>query len=432
MAKIPSIDPGSTEIQSPFIAGLSDGISKLSSILDMGVSQLTDYALQNVPSDNDVTSRIFQAKNGQRLWLVEPTPVIKKNGTIITPDTDFFTIDYVGGSITFEEKHILDPNDTVTVSCSYIADASNTINNILTAINDVTKIAEHYKGAYATATELSSNNPTGENGDYAIVLSTGSVFVWKDTAWKNSQSIEDLTNYYTKTETNDLLDTKEPNIAEKSGSNPQDFYYSGNKTWLDVNFKVRSTTLTDLVTTNNSAITQNDNILSGLGKLQAQIDNKESYIKANSEPTTATVGKIGQRYVNTSNGNWYILTSITEDGSYIWSDYYNKQQTDAKINATLGRPVTILVPASGWQGNTAGPWTNAVAVEGITALTELSNILPAATSSEDAQQAALQWQMLDTGPGTVTFTATEEKPTVDFTLTAIARETKGADEDASE
>lgn len=145
-------------------------------------------------------------------------------------------------------------------------------------------------------------------------------------------------------------------------------------------------------------------------------------------------------------GQWAIVGST--DSIWVWdvegsawkdsgqstdlSNYYDKTQTDAKINATLGRPVTVPVPASGWQGDTAGPWTNSVAVDGITALTELSNILPAETSSEDAQQAALQWQMLDTGAGTMTFTATEEKPTVDFTLTAIARETKGADEDAAE
>lgn len=145
-------------------------------------------------------------------------------------------------------------------------------------------------------------------------------------------------------------------------------------------------------------------------------------------------------------GQWAIVGST--DSIWVWdveggawkdsgqstdlSNYYTKSQTDAKINATLGRPVTISVLASGWQGDIAGPWTNAVAVDGITALTELSNILPADTSSEDAQQAALQWQMLDTGVGTVTFTADKEKPTVDFTLTAIARETKGADEDAAE
>lgn len=116
------------------------------------------------------------------------------------------------------------------------------------------------------------------------------------------------------------------------------------------------------------------------------------------------------------------------------SDYYTKAQTDALLapvsaaaQAGLGRPVTIPVPVSGWQGGTAGPWTNAVPVEGVTALTELSNILPAAGSGEPAKQAALQWQTLETGVGTVTLTANAEKPTVDFTLTAIARQTKGAE-----
>ena len=123
------------------------------------------------------------------------------------------------------------------------------------------------------------------------------------------------------------------------------------------------------------------------------------------------------------------------------SDYYTKAQTEALLapvsaaaqtaaadaQAGMGRPVTVPVLATGWQGGTAGPWTNAVPVEGVTALTELSNLLPAAGSGEAAQKAALQWQTLETGAGTVTLTANAEKPTADFTLTAIARQTKGAE-----
>lgn len=138
-------------------------------------------------------------------------------------------------------------------------------------------------------------------------------------------------------------------------------------------------------------------------------------------------------------GQWAIVGST--DSIWVWdvegaawkdsgqgmdlSDYYNKAQTDAHINATLGRPVSIQVPAAGWQGTDTGPWTNMVAVEGVSALTELSNILPAAGSTQEAKQAALQWQMLDTGAGAVTFTATGKKPAADFTLNAIARETRG-------
>ncbi len=114
------------------------------------------------------------------------------------------------------------------------------------------------------------------------------------------------------------------------------------------------------------------------------------------------------------------------------SDYYTKGQTNALLDSALGRPVAIPTPAAGWQGPEDGPWTNTVTVEGVTALTELSNILPAQGSAEAAQQAALQWQALETGAGTVVLTAGGRKPAVDFTLTAIARQTKGADGDAAE
>ena len=153
----------------------------------------------------------------------------------------------------------------------------------------------------------------------------------------------------------------------------------------------------------------------------------------------ATPEALKAAYPTGENGWWAIVG--TTDTIWTWdsdtsdwvdsgqnvdlSDYYTKAQTDAHINATLGRPVSIQVPAAGWQGTDTGPWTYTAAVEGVSALTELSNILPAAGSTQETKQAALQWQMLDTGAGTVTFTATEKKPTADFMLNAIARETRG-------
>ena len=48
MAKILQENPLSNEAQSPLIAGLSEGISKLSEILDLKVGTFTDLQLSNI------------------------------------------------------------------------------------------------------------------------------------------------------------------------------------------------------------------------------------------------------------------------------------------------------------------------------------------------------------------------------------------------
>lgn len=275
MAKILQENPLSNEAQSPLIAGLSEGISKLSEILDLKVGTFTDLQLSNIYISAEDKNRIYEAPDGKRLWLNSPEIVVKKNGTAITQSAGHFSTDYVGGSITFESGYTLNDSDIVTVSASYIVAESKTIDDIKSLLDDTNNLALRYKGFYANESSLTSALPNGVNGEFAFVLSPNFAFYAWDSAsntWKNTQSIEELSNFYTKTETDNLLKSKEPTITAKGAtSNDDNYYWGGRKTWVDVFTKVRNAVLTGLSTTTKSAISATDTVLTALGKLQAQI-----------------------------------------------------------------------------------------------------------------------------------------------------------------
>lgn len=324
MAQIVATDPGSSEARSPLIAGLSEGLTKISSILNMQTGNLEDYELTNVYITDKDKNRIYQAQSGYRLWLSDPAPIFKKNGEVITQTNDDFEIDYVGGSIAFSKTSPLQDTDTVTVSCSYINSNSKTIYDITVALEGVTQHAAMYKGSYANVAALATAYPTASDGDYAIVLDAKpAVYVWASTEWKNTQSIEDLSNFYTKGEVDTKLDGKEPTISVKgTTAADDDYYWGGRKTWQDFKAKVRATALTGLSTATNAVISATDTVLAALGKLQAQVSDVagRSALTGTSNPTTSTVGSIGQRYINTSNGRWWTLSSISGD-TYNWTEY---------------------------------------------------------------------------------------------------------------
>lgn len=62
-------------------------------------------------------------------------------------------------------------------------------------------------GWYATPQDLQAAHPTGQNGQWAIIGSTDTIWTWdSDTsAWVDSGSKVDLSNYYTKPQTNSLV-----------------------------------------------------------------------------------------------------------------------------------------------------------------------------------------------------------------------------------
>lgn len=335
MAEILIQDPGSNEAQSPLIAGITEALNKISKILQFETSTLEDELLNNVPIEETDKNRIYQASNGKRLWLSVPTPVFKKNGVEMTQATGQFSIDYIGGSISFADLSRLQDDDVVTVSCTYIVDSSEKINEIVSDITSLENTAYHYKGSYATLEALKNAHSSAENGDFAIVLDVGAIFIWKDNAWKNSQSIEDLSIFYTKVETDNLLNEKEPSIsAQGSTAASDDYFWGGRKTWIELFSKIRSATLTGLSTSDNSKVIETDTLLSAIGKLQSQIlgIGEKNFLSSNSNPTTSTKGSVGQRYVNNSNGTWFTCVSA-EENNYVWVEGQNKIESLKNPNA---------------------------------------------------------------------------------------------------
>jgi len=90
------------------------------------------------------------------------------------------------------------------------------------------------------------------------------------------QAIDDYVDYFPAQSFQDLQSLAElapvyqqSELVINSGTTAQ--YWRGDKTWQDLFTQVRDATLTELSTATNAVITAADTVLSGLGKLQAQI-----------------------------------------------------------------------------------------------------------------------------------------------------------------
>lgn len=68
-------------------------------------------------------------------------------------------------------------------------------------------VAQGALGWYADADALRAANPTGQNGQWAMIGNTDTIWTWDaDTAaWINTATRIDLSNYYTKAQTDDAV-----------------------------------------------------------------------------------------------------------------------------------------------------------------------------------------------------------------------------------
>lgn len=343
MSQIVNQNPGSSEVQSPLIAGVAEGLNKISAILNLKTSTLEDVQLNPVPIDDQESNknRIYEANTGNRLWLSSPAPVFKKNGEVITQSSANFSIDYIGGSITFPQESKPTDSDTITVSATYIIAESDELQKLSTTLSDVKTQSDKYKGNYNNLGALQLAYPSAQNGDFAIVFDPLAVYAWKNDGWYDTRSIEDLSNYYKKGETDNLLDQKEPKIsAHGSSTSDDDYYWGGRKTWQNISTKVRSVVLSGLSTASSAVVTASDSILSAIGKLQAQVSKatQKAYLTGTGAPSTSTAGVVGQRYVNTSNGDWYTCKSAGD--TYVW------EQGQGKISS-LKNPYALTISLNG-------------------------------------------------------------------------------------
>ena len=124
MAGIVMQDPLTTEVQSPFLAGLAEGLNKISTGIDMKVESLSKVAMNPVQGlESSDPRRIYQVADGNRLWLNSPEPQFYLNDSSMSASVYEFSIDYIGGSITFYGSYRPSASDKITVSCDHIYSA---------------------------------------------------------------------------------------------------------------------------------------------------------------------------------------------------------------------------------------------------------------------------------------------------------------------
>lgn len=389
MAKMPFYDPRDSEILSPLMAGFSEGLGVLSEILNLNTKTIKGVALEKLTWINSeghtVLGMLYQAPQGNKLWLTTPYPVIRKNGAIITESADHFTIDPIGGGLFFEEQYALLEDDEVTVDATVVTPSSQALYSILQDISDLKTKAAHDKGYYANPSALEEAVPTGADGDYAIVGTTDTIWLWDtDTqSWVDSHKATDLSNYYTKGETDNLLSQKEPNISAKGSDTASDnFYYGGRKQWIDLLYKVRNTALSGLDTSTAQTIVATDTILAAMGKLQAQI---------------------------TQNS-----TEVSEDITAIESDITDLQTNKADKTELPNKVISVTLTTAGWTSSVDGIYSQGITNSAITANMKLNLALASNEMMKTLADAGVYGLTAVNDNGTASVLAYGEQPTMEI------------------
>ena len=389
MAKMPMFDPRDSEVLSPLMAGFSEGLGVLSSILDLNTKQIKGVTLEKLPWINSeghtVIGVLYQAPANNKLWLTTPYPVIRKNGAVITESADHFTIDPIGGGLFFEEQYALLDSDVVTVDATVVTAESATIYNILQDISDLKTKAAHDKGYFANPVALQEAVPTGADGDYAIVGTTDTIWLWDtDTqSWVDSHKATDLSNYYTKGETDNLLSQKEPNISAKGSDTASDnFYYGGRKQWIDLLYKVRNTALSGLDTSTAQTIVATDTILAAMGKLQAQITQSS--------------------------------TEVSGDIAAIESDITDLQTNKADKTELPNKVISVTLTTAGWTSSVDGIYSQGITNSAITANMKLNLALASDEMMKTLADAGVYGLTAVNDNGTASVLAYGEQPTMEI------------------
>lgn len=389
MAKMPFYDPRDSEVLSPLMAGFSEGLGVLSEILNLNTKTIKGVALEKLTWINSeghtVLGMLYQAPQGNKLWLTTPYPVIRKNGTIITESADHFTIDPIGGGLFFEEQYALLEDDEVTVDATVVTPSSQALYSILQDISDLKTKAAHDKGYYANPSALEEAVPTGADGDYAIVGTTDTIWLWDtDTqSWVDSHKATDLSNYYTKGETDNLLSQKEPNISAKGSDTASDnFYYGGRKQWIDLLYKVRNTALSGLDTSTAQTIVATDTILAAMGKLQAQITQSS--------------------------------TEVSGDIAAIESDITDLQTNKADKTELPNKVISVTLTTAGWTSSGDGIYSQGITNSAITASMKLNLALASNEMMKTLADAGVYGLTAVNDNGTASVLAYGEQPTIDI------------------
>ena len=178
---------------------------------------------------------------------------------------------------------------------------------------------------------------SGEAGVVYLVPNSGTTpniydeYIWVNNAFEKIGTTEmDLSNYYTKTQTDTLLGAKadqsttytktEVDTALGNKANSSDVY---TKTQVDTALGNKANS-SDVYSKSevNTALAGKQDTIDANHKLNADlIDNSTSdnktYETGTGAPTTSTAGSVGELYVDKSTGTVYVCTSTT-GGTYTW------------------------------------------------------------------------------------------------------------------
>lgn len=114
MSKTNWQDPQPGIVYSSHITGLQEAVGKLEDSVNLPIESSDNISLSEVFIHVNNRYRIYQAISGQRNWVANPAPVIRKNGTITNTG---FEIDYGGGAIILSTPAL--SSDVFTVSATY-------------------------------------------------------------------------------------------------------------------------------------------------------------------------------------------------------------------------------------------------------------------------------------------------------------------------
>lgn len=169
----------------PLVGGTVTGASSITKILGKSTStSLGVYGLKGLTSDGSADAPLYLNQgNSQNVYINNTSNLVYHSGNIPSASTS------VKGIVKLNNTRT-STSTTEAATAAALKSAYDTVNGALTTHKNDTNIhltdadriiltkANKFKGYYETETALKNANPKGEAGDYAIVNSTDTMWIW--------------------------------------------------------------------------------------------------------------------------------------------------------------------------------------------------------------------------------------------------------------
>ena len=169
----------------PLSGGTVTGASSITKILGKSTStSLGVYGLKGLTSDGSADAPLYLNQgNSQNVYINNTSNLVYHSGNIPSASTS------VKGIVKLNNTRT-STSTTEAATAAALKSAYDTVNGALTTHKNDTNIhltdadriiltkANKFKGYYETETALNSAHPTSEAGDYAIVNSTDTIWIW--------------------------------------------------------------------------------------------------------------------------------------------------------------------------------------------------------------------------------------------------------------